>query len=264
LFYSARGFSFKPLVRSSLKSWPLSEDNFMADPFVVRHEDRHFIFFEEYFYSKGCAHISVIEYGNTQNISAAKIALERPYHLSYPFVFKWNERYYMVPETSTNRTVELYMATKFPYDWEWKMNLMEDIGLIDATLIFHNNKWWLFGNSNNHPFTSTNDQLFLYYSDSLLSTNWAPHPKNPVATHVHNCRPAGRIFEYHGKLYRPAQNNASQQYGYGLKINEIIIMSERDYVEKEVFSLFPDTLQLRAVHHLDFTDEIMVVDGIES
>src|SRR4030095_11185023 len=100
----------------------------------------------------------------------------------------------MVPESSSNGTVDLYRASRFPYQWEFVRHLIEHTALIDATLLFHEHRWWLFANVSNHAFTSTNDQLFLYYAVSLLSGEWVAHPKNPVATHIGNCRPAGRIF----------------------------------------------------------------------
>jgi hypothetical protein len=134
--------------------------------------------------------------------------------------------------------------------------------LIDATLHFENGLWWLFANSRSHSFTSTNDQLFLFYSKDLLSTDWKPHPQNPVATHIDNCRPAGRLFKQNGKLYRPAQNNASKHYGYGIKINEIIVLNENQFEEKEIYSFDPNELKLKASHHIDFTNQLTVIDGI--
>jgi hypothetical protein len=44
--------------------------------------------------------------------------LERSYHLSYPFIFRWGSDIFMIPETSDNRTVEVYRAVEFPGKWE--------------------------------------------------------------------------------------------------------------------------------------------------
>jgi len=239
-----------------------SNDVFWADPFVVEREGIHYIFFEEMVYSKSKAHISFFTIDQNGQVRSPSIVLDQPYHLSYPFVFEYEGVFYMVPETASNRTVELYRATKFPDQWEFVMNLINDVVLMDVTLHFDKGKWWLFANSHNHPFVSTNDQLFLYYSDELFSLNWVSHPQNPIATHAENCRPAGRIFKENNKLYRPAQNNASQQYGYGLKINEIEVLDENSYKEKEVFSITPDIFGMKACHQLDFSSSIVVIDGI--
>ena len=46
---------------------------------------------------------------------------------------------------------------------------------------------------------------FLFYSDDPTSTEWNPHPKNPIISDVRNARPGGHIFEYKNKILRPAQ-----------------------------------------------------------
>ncbi|MEH7495887.1 glucosamine inositolphosphorylceramide transferase family protein, partial [Neobacillus niacini] len=91
-------------------------DRFYADPFIIRKDDRTFIFFEEFIYSKGKGDISVIEIDQeTNKISKPITVLDKPYHLSYPFLYEWKDEIYMIPETSGNRTIELYKAKNFPY-----------------------------------------------------------------------------------------------------------------------------------------------------
>jgi hypothetical protein len=262
VLYALSSFDIDSLYSLKFVPIDLPENVFFADPFVLKAKDVNYIFFEEYVFAKNKAHISVIEVDKTGMRTAPRIALDKPYHLSYPFVFEFKGDYYMVPETSANKTIELYKASIFPGKWEFVMNLIEGMGLIDATLIFKNGLWWLFANSSNHPFVSTNDQLFLFYSDNLFSGEWKSHPQNPVATHTDNCRPAGRIFEKGGKMYRPAQNNASQQYGFGIKINEIEVMNMYDYKEKEIAVINPRDMTLKAIHNIDFSSDLVVIDGI--
>ena len=241
----------------------LPRGTFWADPFVIEKEQKAFIFFEEFLYKKNKACISVMELGIDGHCSKPVAILNKPYHLSYPFIFESGGILYMIPETSSNKTVELYTCTDFPLKWEFVQNLMENIILNDSTLLYHQDKWWLFASGQNHPSTSTNDQLFLYYSDTLFSSDWTAHPQNPVVTIISNCRPAGRIFQWAGKLYRPAQNNSSKQYGYAIKINEIEILNETEYKEKEVFEIVPGKgNKFSAIHTLNFIDNLVVIDGI--
>jgi hypothetical protein len=93
--------------------------------------------------------------------------LTRPYHLSYPFVFRWRDDWYMVPETLENRTVDLYRSTRFPYDWTHAGTLLEDVAAVDATLIERDGRWWLF--TTIAPFGgSENDELHIYLADTPL------------------------------------------------------------------------------------------------
>ena len=242
---------------------PLSATGFMADPFIVSSNHKPYIFFEEFKEADSKAHISVMELKADGNWTSPVIVLQRPYHLSYPFVFEWEGVWYMIPETAANKTVELYRSKKFPHEWEFVKYLFTNVILIDCTLHFQNGKWWLFACTQNHEFTNTNDQLLLFYSDDLFSANWNAHPQNPIATDISNCRPAGKIFSKNGKWYRPAQNNAAQQYGYGIKINCIEVLNETEYRESEVMEYKPDKQnKFSAIHTLNFTEGFSVADGI--
>ncbi|MBI3139677.1 MAG: hypothetical protein HYZ15_13955 [Sphingobacteriales bacterium] len=236
---------------------------FWADPFVSTAGNEHYLFFEEFSYSRNKAHISLLKLDASGKFSKPEIVLDKPYHLAYPFLFCWQDEHYMIPDTSANHTVELYKATRFPRQWELQCLLLKDTLLIDPTLWLENDTWWLFGCAAGPAHTSTNDQLLLYYSRDLLSGNWTPHPQNPVVTHIAGCRPAGKIFRMNGQLFRPAQNNASSQYGYALALNRITLLSETEYREEMAWSLLPGKENnLRAVHTLNFSAGIIVADGI--
>ena len=45
------------------------------------------------------------------------IVLEKDYHLSYPFLFEDNDELFMIPETATNKTIELYKCEEFKMDF---------------------------------------------------------------------------------------------------------------------------------------------------
>ncbi|RZK10128.1 MAG: hypothetical protein EOO46_11705 [Flavobacterium sp.] len=263
LLYRRGMFQIENLEQEPFHALPLPPDVFLADPFLIEKDNINYVFYEEYSYLTGKAHISVLEIGQPGIPSRPRVVLERPYHLSYPFVFEHDGAYYMIPETVTNRSVELYKAVCFPTEWELVMTLMDNCELIDCTLHFQNGLWWLFASTANHSFVSTNDQLLLYYSSDLFSGEWTPHPLNPIATHAGNCRPAGRLFIERGKLYRPAQNNASQQYGYGIVINEIHLLDKENYREAPVRFIYPEPLGLKAIHQLAFTSDLIVIDGIK-
>ena len=263
LLFTQQEFNLTGLDTRNFIPLKLPKNVFWADPFVLEKDNTFYIFFEEFIYKTNKAHISMLELTKDGQSTSPVIIIDKPYHLSYPFLFEYGGTQYMIPETSANKTVELYKCSQFPLQWEFVENLMENMVLIDATILFHAEKWWLFGTNNTHPATSTNDQLFLYYSNTLFSPEWKEHPQNPVATKISNCRPAGKIFTLNGKLYRPAQNNASKQYGYGIKINEIEVLTETEYREKEVFDIFPDKKnKLKAIHTINFVNNMIIIDGI--
>lgn len=215
------------------------KDRFWADPHVINKDGMYYIFIEEYMYDIDKGHISLITMDAKGNYSAPEPVLKKPYHLSYPFIMEHENDYYMIPESLENGTIELYKCTGFPNKWEFQMNLMENIKAVDATLLHHEGKWWIFANVIEHDGASTWDELFLYHSEELFSTNWTPHTANPVVSDCKSSRPAGKIFTKNGSLYRPSQNS-SGRYGYGFNICEIKTLTETKYSEEIVSKVEPN------------------------
>ena len=240
---------------------PPKGQQFWADPHVIYADGSHYIFLEELPTGADKAHISVMKMDQTGQYSLPTRVLERPYHLSYPFVFFWEEQYYMIPETMDNGTIELYRCTAFPHEWEFAMNLMEGIRAVDTTLLFHHGKWWLFAAMTEAGNIKPWDELFLFYADTLFTQQWTPHPLNPIVSDVRTARPAGKIFRYKNNLYRPAQN-CSVRYGYGLKINQITELSETNYQEVNVVSAEPVwDAAIDGIHSYSHDHGLTVIDG---
>jgi hypothetical protein len=231
------------------------KDTFWADPFPVKHEGKYFVFFEEYLFADDRAHISVMELTKSGPSEPVPV-LKRDYHLSYPFVFQWNNRYFMIPETAANRTIELYVCESFPNEWKLETTLFEGVPARDATLFEVDGLWWMFVAIAD---TDSSDELHLYYSSTPLGP-WTAHKKNPVKSDVRNSRPAGRLFYWNGDLYRPAQDS-SQRYGYAMTINRVLRLTPEEFVEQEVSKVLPQWRKdLRGTHTLNICDDLTVID----
>jgi len=214
-------------------------DRFWADPHIIYKDNKYYIFIEELLYSTNKGHISLIVMEEDGTYSQPESIIEQPYHLSYPFIFEHENRYYMIPESIDNKTIELYECIDFPYKWELKMNLMENVSAVDTTLYHHQNKWWMFTNIVENEGASSFDELFLFHSENLFTDNWQSHPLNPVISDCKTARPAGKLFVENDTLYRPSQN-CSKRYGYGFNINEVTKLTENEYSEQMVSSVKPN------------------------
>jgi hypothetical protein len=73
-------------------------DRFWADPFVVHDGDSFWMLFEELVFANPVGRIAAWQMGRQGPIGDPVVVLERPYHLSYPFVFQWEGQWYMLPE----------------------------------------------------------------------------------------------------------------------------------------------------------------------
>ena len=236
-------------------------DRFWADPHVFFKDDTYYIFIEEYIYEKKKAHISLIEMQQSGKYSSPVKILEEPFHLSYPHVFDHNGTLYMIPETQQANSINLYECTDFPNMWKHQATLLDSVDAVDSTILFYKNKWWLFTNIAEPEGTSINNELYLFYSDNLVSHNWNSHPLNPIISDVRGARPAGKILERNGKLYRPSQC-CSPWYGYGIKLNEIVVLTENNYLEREIAFIEPKwDKKLNGVHTLCHENRLTMIDG---
>ncbi len=238
------------------------KDRFWADPFVVYKDKKHYVFFEESLNSTKKAHLSVMTFDHDGNHSEPIKILERDYHLSYPSIFEFNDTLYLIHGTTHNSEsyVELFKCEDFPLKWVYDRKLIKDIPLVDTTMFFHNNKWWIFGCKAELDSTSQSNELMLYYSDNPLSKNWIAHPLNPIVSNIKNARPAGRIFEMNNKIIRPAQN-CYKMYGNGFSFNEIIKLSETEYKEKQLEFFEPNWKSgMIGLHTFNYDNGCTVID----
>jgi len=236
-------------------------DRFWADPFVIYKDNRYYIYVEEMKYNdKG--HISLIVMDEQGHCEKPVRILEKPYHLSYPFIFSWQGNHYMIPESGANRTVDVYRLEHFPAKWTFHATLLSKIKAADTTLYFYQNRWWLFTNIQQNMGTANWVELFLFYADSPFSDNWISHPQNPIVSDVRRARPAGSIYEQHGKLFRPAQD-CSKTYGYGIRVHQILTMNEQEYHEVEVRYIEPDwDSSIKGIHTINKAHNLTIVDVI--
>ncbi len=237
-------------------------DRFWADPFAVEHEGRYFIFFEEMPFRTQRGRIMAIEVFENGEPGEPQVALERPYHLSYPFVFAWEGSLYMMPETAANGTVEIYRCEGFPLRWRLYRIVLENISAYDATLWKDNERWWMFVNVA-EPGADSSDELHLYWSATPLGP-WTAHRANPVVSDVRRARPAGPLFSRDGILYRPSQD-CSRAYGHCVLINRVDVLRDDAYHETTVERISPGWRKdILHVHTLGGATRLRVVDYLVS
>jgi len=235
-------------------------DRDWADPFVVEKGGRYYVFFEELPYAERKAHISMLELDANGNASRPQRVLEADYHLSYPFVFEHDGQLWMLPESARARSVELYRCVDFPLVWKREHVLIDGLRLVDATLYKAADRWWMFANSAAGESRVFDDELHLFHADRLTG-EWLPHPKNPVKSDARSSRPAGRLFERDGVLFRPAQV-CVPRYGAGLAIQRVLRLTPQDYAERQVERLLADPAAgLFGLHTMNRAGGLTVVDA---
>ncbi|KAL0874890.1 hypothetical protein Bca101_024595 [Brassica carinata] len=199
--------------------------NFVADPFLYLQGDTLYMFFENKNPITMKGDIGVAK--STDKGATWKplgIALDEPWHLSFPFVFNYNGQIYMMPESNQIGGLRLYRAVNFPLSWNLEKVILQK-PLVDSTIIHHQGNYWLFGSDDHSSF----GQLEIWYSTTPLGP-WKPHKKSPV----HNgARNGGRAFLHNGTLYRFGQASG-ESYEKKICMFKIDVLSKEDYREVQV------------------------------
>ncbi len=222
---------------------------FVADPFIVSRGGEWFLFFEAFDARRRKGVISFAQSRDAVSWHYQGVALDEPFHLSYPYVFEAEGETWMIPEAAESRSIRLYRAAPFPDRWEFVRNLVEGVELVDASVIRWQGSWWLFASG------TDNASLYVYMAPSL-SGPWRGHAGNPVLSgRPHGARPAGRILAHGGRLYRYAQDDRPQ-YGLRAYAHEITELTEKTYrerpaLEQPVVGPGSDGWNRRGMHHVD-------------
>ena len=202
---------------------------FVADPFMVKESNTFYIFFEVFNALTNQGDIGLATSNDGLNWTYRKIILDEPFHLSYPYVFKWNNEHYMITETHETYSIRLYKSIDFPTRWVFVKTLLSGVDYLDPTIFRYNDRWWIFTGSS-HKRSNT---LHLFYSYNLMGP-WIEHPKSPIIKgDAHKARPGGRVSIYNGRMIRYAQD-CYPTYGRQVIAFEIDLLTVTNYKEHEV------------------------------
>jgi hypothetical protein len=230
--------------------------HFYADPFPFEDGARGYVFFEDFDDSSHgrIAWAALDEHGRP---GAARPALERPYHLSYPFVFRWRGEPYLLPETHRNRAIELYRAEAFPARWRLAATLLDSVNAADATLLEHEGRVWMFVTLASAR-GSLDEELHLFHAQTPLGP-FRAHPANPVVVGLSGTRPAGTIERTAEGLIRPAQDCA-ERYGGAIVLKRIDALTPEHYAETAVGRIEPAVPAVLGTHTLARSEHYEAVD----
>ncbi len=246
------------------KFTPFKNNNkyWYADPILYKFEDEIYMFYEAYNKKINRGEIGVAKIIENK-IVEQRIIIKEPFHMSYPFVFSFKNKIYMIPETSSVKKLLLYESVRFPNEWKLTKVLLDNIELSDATILKLRDKLYVFA-SKVLSYNPYSDELLLYTVDNEF--NLIPHKNNPIITDNEFSRPAGKVLKNNGNLLRVSQDCSNGGYGKALKFNEIIEISDKVYHEKNISSILPDDIpikfqkKLTGTHTYGRCDDFEVID----
>lgn len=231
---------------------------FYADPFGIRVAGRLHLFMEEFPYATQRGVISHAIWEDGRVLAPPEVVLERPYHLSYPFVFERDGVVFMIPETGANRSIELYRADPFPHRWTLERVLVSHVAASDATLLEHGGQSYLFATVA-PPGLSTWDTLAIFHAADVFA-DWQPHPQNPVLVDAARARPAGAMFWSGDRLIRPVQDCVAG-YGAALRFMQVDRLTPETFQQTDRSGVEPPSAWCGSgLHTFNRADHVAFVD----
>jgi hypothetical protein len=95
---------------------------YIADPFMIKENRQWYMFFEVINNKTGNGEIGLAISDDGYKWHYKQIVLKEPFHLSYPYIFKVNGDFFMIPESMQSNCIRLYKAEEFPTVWIFEKN----------------------------------------------------------------------------------------------------------------------------------------------
>lgn len=226
-----------------------------ADPYLFNYNGHHYVFAELYDRILrrgviGCCEINDVGY------MPWKVVLKTPYHLSYPNVFAYKSKIYMIPESYVAEEIAVFEAIDFPYSWKKAFVLMKNYISVDSTCFATADGNWMLTNH----FECEKTELVLF----SISDNGDMKIVTTIPDD-NNIRPAGNVFYYDNQLLRPAQD-CSTSYGCALNFYEITEIGSNTYAENLIMKIKPEEIKSdlrdtpKGIHTYNFDDAYEIID----
>lgn len=195
------------------------------------------------------------------------IAIQEPWHLSFPNVFYQDGEWYMLPEMDASGEMRIYRATDFPMHWEVYAKPFTGQSYADPMIYRKDGIYYLWFNT-----ARDGDDLRLYYSDRL-NADWTEHPASPIRRAGDDTRPAGRISELNGELLYFVQEH-DNGYGTGTIAYRIETLTTTEYKDTRlddnpILHKYGEGWAKHGMHHLSFVKKqdgqyLCVTDGLHA
>jgi hypothetical protein len=252
-----------PIEKADLrkaKKIPYSNKNgFIADPFIIEHQKTNYVFCEELDYKNNKGRIVLYRINNINNIDYLGVVLEENFHLSFPFIFQFSGKFYMIPESHKKQQVRLYESEDFPFKWKLNKVIFDQISASDPMIFKHNNIWWLFLNMDSGNSDYHNSELHAFYSENPVNGTWIQHEMNPIVFKSNGGRNAGIINnDFVGRFGQCQDIDLYGKKSTLFKINEL---SKKKYSETELYCVKPNFFKnIIGTHHFSENSKFYVTD----
>ncbi len=204
---------------------------FLADPHWLDESKRMIICECLYFHEK-IGKLAIVFLNEDWSIREMKMINSKSKHYSYPQVIRINGKCFIIPESAFDNCIKMLEIDENENKIVREQILIENCNLVDPTVFYHNQKYWMFAN----PLNDFNHQLEIFYADTIEGP-WTRTSYSPLT--IQNCRGAGTVIFENGQMFWFTQYN-EKQYGGGIIRRRIIKLDENEFIFETEGRIMPD------------------------
>lgn len=243
------------IINNGHKGW-------YADPFLFDYNNETYLFAEFFSYKLNRGVLVYSKFDKDKNkFSNFKEIIIEDFHLSYPVVFEFNGRIYMMPETSEASSLYLYEAVSFPEKWKRLSAMMTGINLVDTTPLVLNNKLYALTLRLHEDDHNCGDLLLLEYDGEKFNIS----SQGVLSQDMNISRPGGHFILNNKKIFRVSQD-CDGNYGKAVNIIEMSCDFINEFKETLVEKIFPENIILEngncadGIHTFNVSNQFEVID----
>lgn len=186
-----------------------------ADPFILDYDIKTIhLLAEEFDYKVHRGRIAKLTVNREKwTVEDSKIILDLPTHLSFPMIWREDGDVFVCPENYKSGSWNLYRYNESSEKLVFEQELLK-MPLTDAIMFSENNSYYIL--STFYP-TPSGSRLSIWQSNQMMG---AYNKVQEVAFNENIARNAGMIFQYEGKLIRPAQE-CNDTYGHAISFQKV-------------------------------------------
>jgi len=233
----------------------IPKDCWYADPFILNvTEEEIELLVEEWSYELERGIISkVVVDRKTNRIVRTKHLLQLDTHLSFPAIYRSEEKIYVCPENSQSGGLHLYQYNPSEESLTY-LRCICQLPLTDAVITDIDGDRSLFSTLSE----SANGNILHVFRRNPATKQYAPTATLSFDENI--ARNAGHFFEYEGVKYRPAQV-CNSAYGQAISL-QTVNKEDDSIVFKEVRRLYSThNSMVNGMHTFNIHQGVIVVDA---
>lgn len=217
--------NFKNINKKEIIKINNTKNSWFADPFFIKKSNNYYIFCEEFSEVKKIGKISCIKILKNNKLIFFNNIIKENFHLSFPFIFKFNNKFYIIPESLGDNSLRLYECTQFPNKWKLKKIIFNNVRFVDSMIFKKNSIWYLIVCTENKKFIF--NKIKIFYSKNPIKKQW----KEIVNLNHNIFGRNGGLIKFKKDLLRVEQKYFKGRYGYGYKLNKLCKINSKNFKE---------------------------------